>query len=244
MDCIQYGNKEIHFEVKHGKRKKTVAIHIDLTAKVKVLAPQGLEGGKIREIVQKKARWILEKQEQIKRRRDSHPAKEYVSGESFPYLGREYRLKIIRSSLEHKNRCRLVNERLLVEIDGKAEGKEEKTVVKNALMDWYREQAEKKIFERINYYTRLIGKQPESIKIRNHKRQWGSCSSTGIVRFNWKIIMTPISVLDYVVVHELCHLIYPHHSSQFWNKVQSIIPDYKKKRDLLKEYSYQMEGFN
>jgi predicted metal-dependent hydrolase len=213
-------------------------------ATITVSAPQYLDEESIRTIVQKKARWILEKQEQIKRRRDSHPAKEYVSGESFPYLGREYRLKIIRSSLEHKNRCRLVNERLLVEIDGKAEGKEEKTVVKNALMDWYREEAEKKIFERINYYTRLIGKQPKSIKIRSHKRQWGSCSGNGNVRFNWKIIMTPISVLDYVIVHELCHLIYPHHSSQFWQKVQSIIPDYKKKRDLLKEYSYQMEGIS
>ena len=132
----------------------------------------------------------------------------------------------------------------LEEIEKSSATKEEKTVVKNALMDWYREQAEKKIFERMNYYARLIGKQPKSIKIRNHKRQWGSCSGNGNVRFNWKIIMTPISVLDYVIVHELCHLIYPHHSSQFWQKVQSIIPDYKKKRDLLKEYSYQMEGFS
>ena len=236
MNVIQYGNKEIHFEVKHGKRKKTVAIHIDLTAKVKVLAPQGLEGGKIREIVQKKARWILEKQEQIKRRRDSHPAKEYVSGESFPYLGREYRLKIIRSSLEHKNRCRLVNERLLVEIDGKAEGKGEKTVVKNALMDWYREQAEKKIFERINYYTRLIGEQPKSVKIRNHKRQWGSCSGNGSVRFNWKIIMTPISVLDYVIVHELMHLREMNHSRRFWRCVAQVCAEYTTAEKWLKQH--------
>jgi hypothetical protein len=106
------------------------------------------------------------------------------------------------------------------------------------------DQAKETIAGRVNHFAHHIGRWPRLIKIKNQKKQWGSCSSNGIVRFNWKVIMTPISVLDYVVVHELCHLLHPHHSAQFWQKVQSIIPDYKKKRDLLKEYSCQMEGIN
>jgi hypothetical protein len=244
MNVIQYGNKEIHFEVKHGKRKKTVAIHIDRTAKVKVLAPQGLEGGKIREIVQKKARWILDKQEQMERKKHDNPVKEFVSGESFPYLGKNYRLKVIPSSEDTETKCNLINGRFLIELNGKSDSNSERASVKKVLVDWYVEHAKETIAEGVERFAQQLGRWPRSIKIKNQKKQWGSCSGNGIVRFNWKVIMTPISVLDYVLVHELCHLFYHHHSAQFWQKVQSIIPDYKKKRDLLKECSYQMEGFN
>ena len=103
-----------------------------------------------------------------------------------------------------------------------------RTAVKKALMEWYLEHAEEKIKERVSRFAQLIGKWPASIEIKNQEKRWGSCSRSGIIRFNWKIIMAPISVMDYVIVHELCHLIYPHHSSQFWQKVQSIIPDYKR----------------
>jgi predicted metal-dependent hydrolase len=106
------------------------------------------------------------------------------------------------------------------------------------------EHAEEKIKERVNRFAPLIGKWPVSIKVKNQEKRWGSCSQGGIIRFNWKIVMVPISVMDYVITHELCHLIYPHHSIQFWQKVQSIIPDYEKKRHWLKEFSLQTVGLD
>ena len=221
-----------------------MAIHVDHMTTITVSAPQYLNEEKIRMIVQKKARWILDKQEQMERKKHDNPVKEFVSGESFPYLGKNYRLKVIRSSPEAEEKCNLVNGRFLIELNGQSDGNSERASVKKALADWYVEHAKETIAERVERFAQQLGKWPRSIKIKNQKKQWGSCSSHGAVRFNWKIIMTPISVLDYVIVHELCHLIYPHHSAQFWQKVQSIIPDYKKKRDLLKEYSYQMEVFN
>ena len=133
-----------------------------------------------------------------------------------------------------EKKCRLVNGRFLVEGDGHSDGENGSSSVKRALIEWYLEHAEEKIRERVNRFAPLIGKWPVSIKIKNQEKRWGSCSRSGIIRFNWKIIMAPISVMDYVIVHELCHLIYPHHSSQFWQKVQSIIPDYEKKRHWLK----------
>ena len=160
--------------------------------------------------------------------------KEFVSGESFPYLGKNYRLKIVRSSVATEGRCKLVNGRLLVETNGESNSESEKTAVRKALIEWYFEHAENKVKERLGRFAQQIGKWPASVEIKNQVRRWGSCSRTGIIRFNWKIIMAPISLLDYVIVHELCHLIYPHHSSQFWQKVQSVIPDYKKRRDRLK----------
>jgi len=244
MDVVEFGNRKINFEIKRGDRKKSVAIRVHPTATVTVFTPRHLDDEKIRMIIRKKARWIIEKQEQIKSNRDSNPVKEFVSGESFPYLGRHYRLKVTKSIPENEEKCRLVSGRFLVEVDGKSDMMSNRSAVKKVLLGWYLEHAEEKIKGRISRFARLIGKCPKSIKMKNQEKRWGSCSRSGIIRLNWKIIMAPISVMDYVIVHELCHLIYPHHSVQFWQKVQSIIPDYKRRREWLKRFSLQIDNLN
>lgn len=244
MNFIQYGNRNINYEIKKGNRIKTVAIHINPTGYITVLSPQSLDEEKIRMILHKKARWIIEKQEQIKKNRNSNSGKQFVSGESFPYLGRYYRLKVMKSITETEEKCRMVGGRLAVEVNGKSDSENGRTAIKKALMDWYLQHAEEKIRERASRFARLIGRWPASIKIKNQEKRWGSCSRTGIIRFNWKIIMAPISIMDYVIVHELCHLISPQHSSRFWQKVQSVIPDYKKRRDWLKEAGLQIDGLD
>jgi predicted metal-dependent hydrolase len=241
MNTIQYGNRVIQYNIKKGNRKKTVAVHINPMATITVFSPRHLDDEKIRMIVQKKARWILEKQKQVESNRYSNSMKEFVSGESFPYLGKLYRLKVMKTAEDTIRKCRLVNGRFLVEINGNHETEVNRTVVKKALVDWYLERAETKIKERVDRFSQQIGKTPLSIKIKNQERRWGSCSRNGSIRFNWKVIMAPISILDYVIVHELCHLIHPHHSTQFWQKVQSIIPGYRRRRDWLKANSLQMD---
>jgi predicted metal-dependent hydrolase len=241
MNTIQYGNRVIQYNIKKGNRKKTVAVHINPMATITVFSPRHLDDEKIRMIVQKKARWILEKQKQVESNRYSNSMKEFVSGESFPYLGKLYRLKVMKTAEDTIRKCRLVNGRFLVEINGNHETEVNRTVVKKALVDWYLERAETKIKERVDRFSQQIGKWPVSIKIKNQERRWGSCSRNGSIRFNWKVIMAPISILDYVIVHELCHLIYPHHSTQFWQKVQSIIPGYRRRRDWLKANSLQID---
>ena len=237
MSYVQYGNRRINFEIKRGNRKKTVRIQINRTATVTVFSPKCLKEDEIRAIVKRKAKWIIGKQKFIERNRHSNSTKEFVSGESFPYLGRYYRLKVMKSFTETEEKCRMVGGRLVVEMNGKSDSENGRTAIKKALMGWYLQHAEEKIGERASRFARLIGKWPKSVKIKNQERRWGSCSRNGEIRFNWKIIMAPHSVIDYVVTHELCHLVYTHHSTHFWQKVQSIIPDYKKRRDWLKENS-------
>ncbi|HET6514337.1 MAG TPA: SprT family zinc-dependent metalloprotease [Thermodesulfovibrionales bacterium] len=236
MNQITFGNKKISYLIKRGKRGKTVALHIHSDSTVLVLSPQSLEPEKIREIVSKRARWIVQKQEKLKRF-NAGILKEFVSGESFPYLGRQYRLKILRSDGARGPTCKLVNGRFLIEIDRGIKGKAASRVVSESLLKWYMDHAKEKINERIERYTIPIGKKPLKIIIRDQAKRWASCSHSRIVRFNWKVIMTPISVFDYVVVHELCHLIHADHSAGFWEKVESVIPDYKRKREWLKENS-------
>jgi hypothetical protein len=242
MDVIEFGSQKINFEIKRGNRKKSVAIRVHPEATVTVFTPRHLGIERIRTIVRKKARWIIEKQGQMERSGHSTPMKEFVSGESFPYLGKYYRLKVVRSIQETEGKCRLVNGRLVVEVNGKSDSENNNAAIKKALIDWYLRHAEDKIGERASRISRLIGRWPASINIKNQEKRWGSCSRTGFIRFNWKIIMAPISVIDYVIVHELCHLIYPHHSFHFWQKVRSVIPDYKKRRDWLKKNSLQMDS--
>lgn len=243
-DYIQYGNKKIIFKIECSNRKKTVGIYIDPERGVIIHSPRFLKVDKIKEIVRKWARWIIEKQELVKKHSLLGSVKEFVSGEAFPYLGKQYRLKIIKSASKEEEKCKLINGRFLVEIDEDLNSEGIKRTVKKVLMEWYLAHAEEKIPERVKLYARQIGKWPERVEIKNHKRRWGSCSHNGIIRLNWKIIMAPVTILDYVIVHELCHLIHQHHSTQFWQKVQTIIPDYTKRRDKLKEYSFQVEIFN
>ena len=239
MSSIYFGNKEIHFEIKPGKnRKRTVAIQISPTLSVIVLTPYYLDEAKVKKIVEKKAAWITKKQEQIKKNQELSPQKEFVSGESFPYLGKYYRLKISTSFAKHPESCRLVNGRFCLEIKNGSDGQGKKAAIKKALFDWYLKRAEIKINERVKHLSPQVGKWPLSIKIKNQEKRWGSCSRTGVICFNWKIVMLPISVMDYIITHELCHLMYPHHSGQFWQKVQSVIPDYKIKRNWLKIHSH------
>jgi hypothetical protein len=237
MERITYGNRKIKFNIKRGRRKKTVALQIQPNSTVIVLSPYFLDKDKIKEIVQRRARWIIQKQDKIKKLNAEMPKKEFVSGESFPYLGREYRLKVVKSKDEKSRPCKLISGRFYVEINNKLSGRAASKIVKEKLLEWYIERAKEKINERVQRYSKLIGIIPQKIIIRNQEKRWGSCSHLGVLRFNWKVIMAPLSVLDYVIVHELCHLLIKNHSADFWHKVDSFISDYKKKRQWLRENS-------
>jgi predicted metal-dependent hydrolase len=236
MECIQYGNKAIRYEIKRGKRKKTVAIHVD-TDSVTVRAPLRLNDGKIRMIMEKKARWIVDRQERLRQDRFHCAGRRYVSGEFSPYLGKLSRLQIKTAATPEAQACKLRAGLLRIEINPALTEKESSAAVRDALIGWYRQKAEKKIAERIPLIAGELGVTPQSVTIKDQKRQWGSCSSSGAIRFNWKIVMAPSAIIDYIIAHELCHLMHADHRAQFWRKVQTVIPDYRLKKDWLKEHS-------
>ena len=111
----------------------------------------------------------------------------------------------------------------------------ESAVIKDAIEKWYRERAREVITDKVTYFQRFIGKSVGEIRIKEQKSRWGSCSSQGNLNFNWKIVMAPDEIIDYLVVHELCHRLPMNHSKEFWDSVGKIIPDYKKREKWLKE---------
>ena len=159
-------------------------------------------------ILKDKNQWIKHK---IVLHREAMPvsAKDYVSGESFSYLGRNYRLKVSRG---HFKPVKLVQGRLVVTVP---QGINQSNMVRNALVRWYKCHAGLKLRDKVARYAGIIGVEPAGVGIRTFKSRWGSCSSKGQVDFNWKIIMAPNRIVDYVVVHELCHLKQHDHSHSF-----------------------------
>lgn len=234
MEHIEYGTKRIEYNVKRNRRKKTVAINVTQAAQVVVLAPNHLSRRQIKGIVTKKAQWIFEKQEYFKRLIALFPEKEFVSGEQILFLGRKYRLKIRKVQNKCSSEPNLTGRRIFISINQHLSSEERKEIIKDALIKWYFSKSARIIRQRVNRYSELLAVIPREIKIKDQKKRWGSCSSNGILRFNWRIAMAPISIIDYIVVHELCHLKVKNHSSNFWRLVSLALPDYQRRRDWLK----------
>ena len=107
-------------------------------------------------------------------------------------------------------------------------------IVRDQILKWYIEKAELFLKERVRILSEKTGIQPQGMKIREQQKRWGSCTKDNILIFNWLIIMAPVSVIDYIIIHELCHLKYPNHSENFWKEVAVFRPDFQKRRDWLR----------
>ena len=217
-------------EIIKTNRKKSASIQLK-DGQVRVRAPRSLSDKRINDLIKKRAPWIKEKLEEYSKRPQA-VTKKYEDGEIFSYLDRNYELKIVESDEEA---VKLKNGCLVVSICKEDFGKNIK--VQNLLTDWYRNHAHKYLQERTIKFANIIGVSPSSISVKNYKSRWGSCSINGAIDYNWKIIQAPKKVIDYVVIHELCHLLEHNHSPKYWSYVEKFMPNWKENRDWLKENS-------
>ena len=220
-------DKDLPIEVVRTNRKKTASIKI-VDGSVQVIVPQNLSDARVEELIQKRTPWIRQKLRQHLETVIPKP-KEYVSGENFTYLGRNYRLKLVSGGLRE---VRLKGGYLEL---GVSKGTKEKDI-RNALVDWYEKHALERLTEKTARYAKIMGVSPNSIVTRDYKSRWGSCSFKGEISYNWRIIIAPHHIVDYVVVHELCHLKHPNHSTAYWKSVKREVSDYEICRQWLKEH--------
>lgn len=203
-------------------KRRTIALIVTRDARLIVRAPIKTPESYIINVVKQKERWVRKKINEI-RLKPSLPDKEFVNGESFLFLGRSYPLEIKTNTPQS-----------VILRDGIEVNIAEPSIVRETLIKWYKDEAGKKITERCECISRITGYKPASVKISNARKRWGSCSPRGNLNFSWPLIMAPIEIIDYVIVHELVHLEVKNHSKHFWNKVRSIIPDYNDRRAWLK----------
>jgi predicted metal-dependent hydrolase len=195
---------------------------------VSVIVPKSLPFENIESLLVKKNRWIKEKMA-IQQDVIATKPREFISGESFSYLGRNYRLKIEQGLYPS---IKLQQGQFVVSVCDKEV--DNISAIKQLLVHWYKNHAETKLAKQTHRYAIIIGVNPKSITSKSFKSRWGSCSQGGDIQYNWKIIMAPCRIVDYVVIHELCHILHHNHSPDFWKLVERYCADYIECKEWLK----------
>ncbi|WP_409069260.1 M48 family metallopeptidase [Clostridium caseinilyticum] len=227
-DIILMGEKH-QYNLK-SKKRKTISIRIGEEFIIEVTAPLETNEYTIERVLKKEERWIIKKIKKLK---------EVENFNGYYYLGKLYCLEVKEvKSLYFK--LEIDNDKFIIYINSGILQEKREEIIKDNLEKFYKEKAIKVLEERTEYYSSILGVKPKNITIKNQKTLWGSCSSKGNVNYNYKIVMAPLKVLDYIVVHELCHLIHMNHSKNFWSLVESIIPDCRERRKWLKENGYKL----
>lgn len=207
-------------------KRKTLSLEVNEKAEVIVRAPLKLSDSLIQSFISEKNTWIREKISEAERRKA--PEKTYIEGETFLYLGRVY-------SLCYKQGVKGLLFEDKFYISPKNVDKAQKL-----FQNWYRERAGLIVLNQVEYYAGLKNLEFGRLKISSAKKRWGSCSGKNNLNFSWRLILAPLEILDYVVVHELAHILHKNHSQLFWKYVGEIIPDYKKRRKWLREKGHTL----
>jgi len=213
--------------IRSKHRKKTIAIEVTEEGEVVLRVPLNTKDVEIERIILKNKDWIKKKRVEILSKAKI-TRKEFKEGEKFLFLGREYPLKAIKPQdkpLKFSREGFVLSDRHL-------------EVAKEIFVKWYKDKAKRIISERVKFYAKRCSLPYDRVRITSANKRWGSCSKRGNLNFSYRLIMAPLSVIDYVVVHELCHIKERNHSRNFWKLVESIMPDYKTYKDYLKNNGY------
>ncbi|AEH60762.1 protein of unknown function DUF45 [Methanosalsum zhilinae DSM 4017] len=239
MPSIRIENRTIEYELIFSSRKKTIGLQIDANNHLIVRAPQSLSEKQVNDLLNQRSKWIISNLDGSSQMSKNHE-KKFVDGEIFLLKGQSYSLKIDFNTSEG-GIVEIKDDQLIVSISPTISRYGQSVFIRNLLIDFYRKEAEKTIFERIKYYLKFFDSEPASIKIKYMKSRWGSCSGQNRLSFNMRIIMAKVDVIDYLIVHELCHLKHKNHSRKFWNSVKAILPDYEKRKKWLRENEYLLQ---
>lgn len=232
-DRVRYGGSVIEYEIRRSpRRRKTIQVAVDGSG-VSVSAPMAADDDYLRAFVRKRAAWIIRHAEAEKLRA---APKRFVSGETVPYLGRNMRMAVSDGEEVRSPQVRFDHWRLRIAVPAGLEGDERVDRVRAAVMAWYRGRAEARVPPVVERWWPEFGRGKRSaILIRNQRKRWASCAPDGTLRFNWRVVMVPPALLEYIVVHELAHLRVRNHSPDFWNLVTAAVPDAQARRRRLKE---------
>lgn len=232
--AVTFGQTTIRYSVERRPRRRTIAIAVDANDGVSLKAPADLAAEHIDAVVYNKGAWIVQRMADIRKITATFQPRQYVNGESYAYLGRQYRLRITITADTKFPRVTISGRFLVVRLPEAMPCTEHKAAIQQVIVQWYRKRAAARLPERVNRYAEMLGVSPPSVLIRDQQKRWGSCNRDGELRFNWRIIMAPMSLVDYVVAHELCHLKGRNHSPAFWKWLRMVMPDYEERKGRLR----------
>ncbi len=211
-----------------SRRRRTLCLQINPAGELRLLVPTSTSQGAIDAFLDAKADWI----KQTLNRLDQAPkAQPFATGLPLTYLD-----EVLHLQLDYRpGGAAVKREGLTVSVVAADEER-----ARAALEAWYREAARHQGVARIIHFAPLVGQAPQHIRIAGQKTRWGSCSARGTISLNWRLMLVPGTLFDYVVAHELCHLIHAHHGPRFWRELERIIPDYEHRRRELHKRGAQL----
>jgi predicted metal-dependent hydrolase len=210
--------------------RKTLRITVERDRSIVVRAPHGTLPTDIDQLIKKKKFWIYQKTKHEQKYKSEINRKEFISGSTILYLGKSYKLNVISESFEGI----LFDNEFLI-------SKASVPYAPELFRTWFIKQAKEKIVPQVKTYALQLGVEYNRILISDLKYRWGSCTPKDNLNFNWRLIKAPMRVIEYIIVHELAHLIEPNHTAQFWSIVKTQIPDYQSSKDWLKEHGQLLE---
>ncbi|MFP3121605.1 M48 family metallopeptidase [Ectobacillus funiculus] len=229
-----YLGETISFNLTYKKRT-SMAIYIDAYGNIEIQAPKGTPVEHVLQLLEEKWDWIGQKSKEIKDRTLGPKGKVYNDGESFLYLGKEYPIQISQDINIKQDHVVFEGDKLHIYVKQLEDEK-----VKQALKRFYYQQCKMLVERSIQSYQSNFKTKPRSVRIADNNSNWGTCNARLQLTFNWKLAMAPLEVIDYVVVHEMCHMVHLNHDRSFWRLVGKMIPDYKEMENWLALSSWKM----
>jgi predicted metal-dependent hydrolase len=222
-------DKDISYEIVRSRRA-TADIVVERNGKIVVRAPATFPDERIEDIVEAKRYWIYKTLAEWRDLNATRILREYRNGEGFLYLGRSYRLLLVADQEEP---VELKDGRFCLRRD--FVDRSDVAAAQAAFRDYYVLRGQDRIRERVNYYVPKVGVELNGMDVRELGYRWASCSPSGKLAFHWKCMMAPPKIIDYIVVHELCHMHQGDHTDAFWNEVDKIMPDYEERKEWLRK---------
>ena len=223
--------RDIDYQLLPGTDRKTTDIVIERNGIIAVRPPRGFSPEQVDAVVESKRMWIYRNLAEWRDLNATAVVREWVNGESFLYLGRSYRLALVAgqdADLQLKE-GRFCLKRSLIEKGGEG-------AARKVFEAFYSAKGEKRISERVAYFAPKVGVRPSGTTVKELGYRWASCAKGDLLAFHWKCMMSPPKIIDYMVVHELCHLRQRNHSDAFWNEVDKVMPDYLERKNWLKKH--------
>jgi predicted metal-dependent hydrolase len=205
-------------------KRKTIALIVQADGTLLVRAPKHAPKREINALIKKHAAWIEKKQAEARKNQKAFAPKKFIEGEFFFFLGEKYPLHFVEKA----------KKKLFLDSDFQMRRSAQNNAAQ-IFEQWYKKEARQIFNERVGFYAKKYDFSYEKLKLSSAKRRWGSCSERGNINLTWRLVMMPPEIIDYVIVHELCHLREQNHSKAFWTQVKGILSDYKQRRKWLRE---------
>lgn len=223
-DRLELSGDSLDYRIRASARRRTLSLRLDADGGLTVSTPPTLSLAAIREFVAAHRGWIGAKRALLATA--SPPPLVLADGATLPYLGGGLALQVVPRTPAC---CRREQGHLVVHAPGGAG-------VRRVLETWWRREAARHFAARIAHYAARVGRAPRRVSVRAQRRRWGSCTSRGTVSLNWRLMQAAPEIVDYVIVHELCHLLVPNHSPRFWAEVARVLPDWRERRQALRRF--------